>query len=108
MNQWTALNRFLDDGRLPIDNGEVERAIRVVAVGRRNYLFAGSDAGAERAAVMYTVLGSCALAEVDPLAYSRDVLAKLAGGWKSNRLDELLPAAWLTQHPEAAVPRPRD
>ena len=107
LNQWTALNRYLDDGRAPIDNGEVERVIRVVAVGRHNYLFAGSDAGGERAAVMYTILGSCALAGVDPWAYTRDVLEKLAGGWKASRLEELLPAAWLKQHPQAAVPRPR-
>lgn len=106
-NQWTALNRFLEDGRVPIDNGEVERAIRVVAVGRRNYLFAGSDAGAERAAIMYTILGSCALAGADPWAYTKDVLTKLAGGWKATRLEELLPANWLRLHPEAAVPRKR-
>lgn len=94
INQWTALNRFIVDGRLPIDNGEVERAIRSVAIGRKNYLFAGSDAGGERAAIFYTILGSCTLAGVNPWEYLRDVLDKIANGWPNSRLDELLPAKW--------------
>jgi transposase len=57
-------------------------------------LFAGSDAGGERAAVIFSVLGSCALAEVEPWAYVRDVFEKLANGWPAKRIDELLPAAW--------------
>ncbi len=94
INQWDALNRFVEDGRLPIDNGEVERAIRTVAVGRRNYLFAGSDEGAQRAAVIYTIIGSCTLAGVNPWEYLRDVLTNLANGWPHKRIEELLPAAW--------------
>ena len=70
--RWAALTRYLDDGRLKIDNSEVERLIRLVALGRKNYLFAGSDAGAERAAIAYTVLGTCALHWIDPWAYLRE------------------------------------
>ena len=108
VNQWQALMRYTEDGRLPIDNGAVERAIRTVAVGRKNYLFAGSDEGAERAAILYSILGSCALAGVDPWAYLRDVLDKLAGNWPHHRLDELLPAQWKTLYakPVAAEPPP--
>jgi hypothetical protein len=106
INQWEALNRFVEDGRLPIDNGEVERAIRTVAVGRRNYLFAGSDEGAKRAAVIYTVIGSCTLAGVNPWEYLRDVLEKLVGGWPAKRLEELLPAAWKLAHASVVVAAP--
>ena len=94
VNQWQALNRYVEDGRLPIDNGPAERAITTIAVGRKNYLFAGSDAGGERAAIIYTVLGSCKTAGVDPFAYLRDVLDKIANGWPAKRIDELLPQAW--------------
>lgn len=93
-NQWQALNRYLEDGCLPIDNGEVERAIRTVAVGRKNYLFAGSDAGAERTAILYTIIGTCTLAGVNPWLYLRDVLDKIANDWPNNRLEELLPSNW--------------
>jgi len=94
INQWQALNRYTEDGRLPIDNGAAERAITTVAVSRKNFLFAGSDAGGERAAIIFSVLGSCALAEVEPWAYLRDVFEKLANGWPAKRLEELLPKAW--------------
>ena len=86
----------MEDGRLPMDNGPVERAIRSVAVGRKNYLFVGSVAGGERAAIIYTVLGTCKLLGLDPQAYLRDVFDKLANGWKASQLDELLPARWQT------------
>jgi transposase len=105
-NRWPALQRYLDDGRLEIDNGEVERLIRLVALGRKNYLFAGSDAGAERAAVAYTVLATCTLHELDPWAYVKDVLEKIAGDWPQRELDRLLPDRWAQEHPEA-LRRPR-
>jgi len=104
--RWRALTRYLDDGRLEIDNGEVERLIRLVALGRKNYLFAGSDAGAERAAVAYTVLATCTLHELDPWAYIKDVLEKIAGDWPQRELDRLLPDRWAQEHPEA-LRRPR-
>jgi len=106
-NRWPALLRYLDDGRLEIDNGEVERIIRIVALGRRNYLFAGSDSGAERAATAYTVLVTARLHELEPWAYLKDVLEKIASDWPQSELDRLLPDAWAKEHPEARrSPRP--
>ena len=86
-----ALTRFLDDGRLEIDNGVAERAVRGVAVGRRNRLFAGSRAGGERAAALYTVIETAKANGLEPQTYLADVLAKLAGGWPAARWDELMP-----------------
>jgi transposase len=97
-HQWTPLTRFLEDGRLELHNNACERALRRIAVGRSNWLFAGSDAGGERAAVIYTVLGTCRLRGIDPCAWLRDVLEKLASGWKQARIAELLPA-----EPDAAA-----
>lgn len=99
INQWKQLTRYLDDGHLPIDNSASERALRPIAVGRKNWLFAGSEEGAKRAAAIYTIIGSCALNGVDPWAYLRDVLAKLSGMWPQNRLDELLPDVWKPEQP---------
>jgi transposase len=101
INQWATLVAFLTDGRIPIDNLHVERRHRVVALGRRNYLFCGSDAGARRHAIISTVLGNCALAGVNPFAYLRDVIAKLAGDWPSARIAELMPAAWAAAQKKA-------
>jgi hypothetical protein len=81
-------------GFLEIDNGEVERQIRRVALGRKNYLFAGSEKGAERLAIAYTVFGSCHIHGVNPLAWATDVIERLQRGWPRSRLDELLPDAW--------------
>lgn len=94
INQWEALQRFVEDGRLEIDNNGCERALRTVAVGRKNWLFAGSDEAAERTAVLYTVLATCRLNGVDPWGYLRDVFVKLADGWRHSRIDELLPPNW--------------
>jgi transposase len=94
LNHWKALTRFLEDGRLKPDNNGCERQIRSLALGRKNYLFAGSDAGAERAAILYSILRTCALHDVDGYAYLTDVLGKLAEGWPARRLDELLPPNW--------------
>ncbi len=88
------LGVFLLDGQLELDNGAVERALRGIAVGRHNWLFAGSDAGAERAAILYTVITSAKLHGLEPYAYLRDVLAKLGAGWPNRRLDELMPDRW--------------
>ena len=87
--------RFLDDGRLPIDNTDCERGMRTIACGRKNYLFAGSDEGAERAATMYTITETCKRTGVNPWAYLKDVLWKLqVDMWPKSRLDELLPPNW--------------
>lgn len=100
-NQWTALTRFLDDGRLGLDNNLCERQLRDIALGRKNYLFAGSHAAAGRIATLYSLLRTCALHDVPPLPYLTDVLGKLAAGWREDRLDELLPDRW---SPERAPP----
>jgi transposase len=102
VNQWRALQRFLTDGRLELDNNACERALRTIAIGRKNWLFAGSDEGAERAAIIYTVFGTCRLHDIDPWAYLQDVLTKLADGWLHSRLAELLPPNWAAARRAAA------
>jgi transposase len=77
-SRWTALARYLDDGTLEISNNAAERAIRPLALGRKNYLFAGSDAGGERAAAFYTLIETAKLNGLDPDAYLREVLARIA------------------------------
>lgn len=94
LNHWAALTRFLEDGRVGLDNNICELQIRSLAVGRKNYLHAGSDAGAQRAAALYTVLRTCALHKVDAHSYVKDVLDKLAAAWPKERIAELLPDAW--------------
>lgn len=90
LNQWRALTRYLDDGRIEIDNNAAERALRGVSLGRKNYLFLGSDAGGERAATMYSLLGTAKLNGINPEAYLRHVLTVIADH-PVNRIDELLP-----------------
>jgi hypothetical protein len=82
--------RYCDDGHLEIDNNAAERALRAVALGRKNYLFAGSDAGGERAAVIYSLLGSAKLNGIDPETYLTLVLRRIADH-PINRIAELLP-----------------
>jgi len=94
VNHWQALTRLLEDGRLTLDNNFCELQIRTLAIGRKNFLFAGSDAGAERAAILYTLLRTAALHKIDTYAYLIDVLDKLAAAWPQRRLDELLPENW--------------
>lgn len=90
LSRWRALTRYADDGRLEIDNNAAERALRVVAMGRKNYLFAGSDAGGERAAALYSLLGSAKLNGLDPELYLQHVLERVADH-PINRIHELLP-----------------
>jgi transposase len=88
--RWPALTRYTTNGLLEIDNSAAERALRAVALGRNNYLFAGSDAGGERAAGMYSLIGTCLLNGIDPEAYLRHVIARIAEH-PVHRLAELLP-----------------
>ncbi|MGH7186969.1 MAG: IS66 family transposase, partial [Pseudomonadota bacterium] len=90
LSRWTALTRYRDDGRIEIDNNAAERALRAVAVGRKNYLFCGSDAGGERAAAMYGLIGTAKLNGLDPEAYLREVLTRIADH-PITRIEELLP-----------------
>ena len=92
--RWVALTRFLDDGRLEIDNNIAERAMRCVALGRKNWLFAGSKAGGDRAAAIYSIIETAKLNGLEPQAYIADVIAKIAGDWPATRWDELMPWNW--------------
>jgi transposase len=90
LTRWRALTRYCDDGRIEIDNNAAERALRGVALGRGNYLFMGSDAGGERAAAIYSLVETAKLNGLDPQAYLREVLTRIADH-PINRIDELLP-----------------
>ena len=93
LKRWESFARFLDDGRICLSNNAAERAIRPLALGRRSWLFAGSDRGGRRAAAMYTLIGTAKLNDVDPQAWLANVLARIAGTPQS-RLYELLPWNW--------------
>lgn len=95
-SRWSALTAYLDDGRLEISNNAAENAIRPVILGRKNWLFAGSDSGGMRAAIMYTLIRSAKLNGVEPEAWLRDVLSRIATH-PINRVDELLPWTWMTR-----------
>ena len=92
--RWVALTLFLDEGMAEMDNNIAERAMRPVAVGRKNWLFAGSKAGGERAAAIYSVIETCKLNGVEPQAFIADVIEKIAGDWPASRWDELMPWNW--------------
>ena len=94
LNHWEALTRFVNDGRISLDNNFCEQQLRDIALGRKNYLFAGSHDAARRAAALYSLTRTCTQYGVPPLAYFTDVLGKLASGWPVNRLDEILPQQW--------------
>lgn len=102
LNQWAALQRYLEDGRLAIDNNATERSLRGVAVGRKNWLFTGSEAGGRRAAVLYSIVESCRRLRLDPFAYIRDVLPRLASH-PAREVEQLTPAGWRTAFPEVAA-----
>ena len=103
INHHVALMRFLEDSSLPIDNGLTERLHRRPAIGRRNFLFVGSHAGGERAAIAYSILGTCRLIGLNPVAYLSHVVPILARGIEEHELPALMPKAWGLAHPEAAL-----
>jgi hypothetical protein len=94
LSRWEGLTRFLHDGRIELDTNPVERAIRPVALGRKNHLFVGSDGGGERWAIICSLIETCKLNGVEPYAYLNDVLTRMVDGHPVNRLDELLPWVW--------------
>jgi transposase len=96
MRQWKALSRYAETGDLPIDNGRSERALRTVAVGRKNWMFAGSDEGARRAATIYSLLATCRRLEIDSFAYLRDLLQRLPTH-PPDDIAALTPLAWREQ-----------
>jgi len=93
LKRWTGFTRFLDDGRIDLSNNAAERALRGIAMGRKSWLFAGSDRGGQRAAIMYSLIGSAKLNDIDPQAWLADVLAKIADH-PASRIDDLLPWNW--------------
>lgn len=105
VNQWHALQVYLTDGMLSIDNSLAERIVKLVALGRKNWLFAGSDAGAKRAAILYSLIASCKLCKIDPLIYLRDVLERI-NTQPASRIAELLPPRWKELFlPKITLPR---
>src|SRR3954452_17293399 len=99
LKRWPAFTRFLDDGRICLSNNAAERALRGIALGRKSWLFAGSDRGGQRAAAIYSLIVTAKLNDVDPQAWLADVLARIAGH-PAHRIDELLPWNW---RPNAAA-----
>ena len=94
LKRWTALTRFLDDGQLPIDNNWIENQIRPIAIGRNNWLFAGSLRAGQRAAAVMSLIQSAKLNGHDPYAYLKDVLERLPTQ-KNSQIEELLPHRWV-------------
>jgi len=103
LNHWTALNRFTENGYLDIDNNEAERGFRGAAIGRRNWLFAGSDNGGETAAILYSFMESCRLLKIDPFTYLRDLLENLPR-IPAEQLGEWAPANWAKTRKPIPVP----
>lgn len=99
LSRWEGLTRFLKDGRIELDTNAVERAIRPVALGRKNHLFAGSDGGGRRWATLCSLIETAKMNGVEPYAYLKDVLQRMVEGHTVNRLDELLPWAWKAPDP---------
>jgi transposase len=101
LKRWTALTRFLDDGRLCMTNNAAERELRAIAVGRRNWTFAGSDEGGRRAAALYTLIATAKLNDVDPQAWLADVLTRMLD-YPAKRIGDLLPWNWHAERRAAA------
>ncbi|PYE85185.1 IS66 family transposase [Phyllobacterium leguminum] len=99
LSRWNGLTRFLNDGRIEMDTNPVERAIRPVSLGRKNHLFAGSDGGGDRWAIVCSLVETCKLNGIEPYAYLADVLQRMIDGHPVNRLDEILPWAWKSGNP---------
>jgi len=99
LNHWEGLERFLEDGRIELDTNSVERAMRPVALSRKNSLFAGSDEGGENWACLASLIETCKLNGVNPQAYFADLLTRLVNGWPQSSIDELMPWHWVPEQP---------
>jgi hypothetical protein len=97
LSNWKALIRYCEDGDLEIDNTGAERSLRSVAVGRKNWMFYGSDNGGRTAAVLSSLIATCKRLDIDPFSYLRDIFARL-GAHPQSRLAELLPDQWQADH----------
>jgi hypothetical protein len=104
LTRWETFTRFLSDGRICLTNNAAERALRGIALGRKSWLFAGSDRGGDRAAAMYSLIYTAKLNDVDPRAWLADVLARIAD-LPASRLHELLPWNWRKAREDAAAAR---
>tara|TARA_R110000787_G_scaffold73456_4_gene163707 strand:+ start:10948 stop:11343 length:396 start_codon:yes stop_codon:yes gene_type:complete len=98
LTRWDALCRFLDDGCIELDTNPVERAIRPVALGRKNHMFAGSDGGGQRWAMLCSLIETAKLNNIEPYAYLKDILTRMTNGYPSNQIDDLLPWNWTPQY----------
>jgi transposase len=103
LNNWAALRRYTEDGNLAIDNNAVERMLKLIAPGRKNWLFAGSERGGKTAAVLFTLISSAKRHNLDTWAYLRDVIVRLAD-LKHGELEKLLPDRWKDSHPRQSLP----
>jgi len=103
LSRWQGLTRFIDDGRIELDNNTVERTIRPIALNRKNALFAGSDGGAGHWATIASLIETCKLNDIDPLAYLNDVLARIANGHPNSEIEQLLPWAYGRQDLKAVA-----
>ena len=102
LRRWDSFARFLEDGRICLTNNAAERALRGLALGRKSWLFAGSDRGGDRAAIMYTLIGTAKLNDIDPQAWLADVLKRIAEH-PAQRLDQLLPWNWKAEQLKRAA-----
>jgi hypothetical protein len=100
LKRWDAFTRFLDDGRICLSNNAAERALRGIALGRKSWLFCGSDRGGDRAAMIYSLIVTAKMNDADPQAWLADILARIAAH-PAQRLDELLPWNWRDQNNQA-------
>ncbi len=102
LNRWTAFTRFLDDGRICLSNNAAERGLRGIALGRKSWLFAGSDRGGQRAAMMYSLIVTAKMNNIDPQAWLADVLARIADH-PAHKLDDLMPWSWQAREQQQAA-----
>jgi transposase len=100
LQRWEALMRYCEDGRLNIDNNPAERCIRPITIGRKNWVFAGTDLAAHRAAIIYSLIETCKLNDVDPYTYFKDILERIADH-PNSAIDQLLPFNWKPAKTEA-------